>query len=248
MNFIAHRGDARKHPENSLPAFKAVLDHPRCGNNLIGIELDIHLTADGCIPVMHETEVVGEDGVVVPVSHLSFDALQHNYNDQRGSGSVTIPDIDATLELVAHKAELCFEVKEGDYDLAQFTERFSRALDSYQPANDVIISSFSPTILAFMQPQLVHWNLPYALLYKTWDAYDVLSASFCSTLTYLNPWYRLVLDDPGRVAACNLPIQCWTATTNDDIQELIKLSNRVPLRAIMTDNIDNASLFRNVAL
>lgn len=244
MNFIAHRGDARKHPENSLQAFKAVLDHRSCNDNLIGIELDIHLTADCCIPVMHETEVVGEDGAVVPVSRLSFDALQRYYKE-RGGG---IPDIDATLELVAHKIELCFEVKEGDYDLAQFTERFSRALAVYKPADDVVVSSFSPKILAFMQPLLTQWNLRYALIFKTWDSYDALPASFRSTLTYLNPWYRLVLDDPARFIACNLPIQCWTVNSNNDIQELIQLSNRLPLRAIMTDNIDNATLFRSATL
>jgi len=45
---IAHRGSAGTHPENTLPAF---MEAVRSGAD--GIELDVHLTADQQLVVIH---------------------------------------------------------------------------------------------------------------------------------------------------------------------------------------------------
>lgn len=46
---IAHRGDTKNHPENTLSAFKAALE-----NGADAIELDAHLTSDGELIVHHD--------------------------------------------------------------------------------------------------------------------------------------------------------------------------------------------------
>lgn len=52
VQIFAHRGSSGTHPENTLPAFAEAV---RIGAD--GIELDIHLTKDEQIVVIHDEEV-----------------------------------------------------------------------------------------------------------------------------------------------------------------------------------------------
>ncbi len=47
--FFAHRGSSGTHPENTLPAFAEAVRV-----NADGIELDVHLTEDGELVVIHD--------------------------------------------------------------------------------------------------------------------------------------------------------------------------------------------------
>ena len=52
MNIWAHRGLSRLYPENTLSAFEAA-----CAYDITGVELDVHLTADGEPVVIHDETV-----------------------------------------------------------------------------------------------------------------------------------------------------------------------------------------------
>jgi glycerophosphoryl diester phosphodiesterase len=47
---LAHRGDWRRAPENTVEAFRAALDIPGCD----GLELDVHAASDGTPVVIHD--------------------------------------------------------------------------------------------------------------------------------------------------------------------------------------------------
>jgi glycerophosphoryl diester phosphodiesterase len=49
---IAHRGEHRAHPENTLPAFQAAID---AGADFF--ELDVRTTSDGRLVLMHDARV-----------------------------------------------------------------------------------------------------------------------------------------------------------------------------------------------
>ncbi|MDD6810698.1 MAG: glycerophosphodiester phosphodiesterase family protein, partial [Lachnospiraceae bacterium] len=53
MKIWAHRGCSQRYPENTLLAFEKAIGL----NNLTGIELDIQLTKDGEIVVIHDERV-----------------------------------------------------------------------------------------------------------------------------------------------------------------------------------------------
>ena len=52
VQIFAHRGSSGTHPENTLPAFAEAVRV-----NADGIELDVHLTEDGELVVIHDEEV-----------------------------------------------------------------------------------------------------------------------------------------------------------------------------------------------
>jgi len=62
IHLVAHRGNAREFPENTIPAFASAL-----GLGLRFLELDVHLSADGIPVVIHDHQLertTGERGTV----------------------------------------------------------------------------------------------------------------------------------------------------------------------------------------
>lgn len=58
LNLIAHRGNAREYPENTLPALRSAADH-----GVRHVEFDVHLAADGVPVVIHDDELMRTAGV-----------------------------------------------------------------------------------------------------------------------------------------------------------------------------------------
>jgi glycerophosphoryl diester phosphodiesterase len=94
---LAHRGDHRWHPENSLAALMTALEQPGCD----GIEFDVRASRDG-IPVLYHdatlTRVHGRPGAVADLSASELDALG-------------VPTLAAVLEAVPRRAFLDIELK-----------------------------------------------------------------------------------------------------------------------------------------
>lgn len=104
---IAHRGLPREHPENSLPGFAAAL-----ALGVQGIELDVHLTADG-VPVVHHDPALGRPAVPDaplagrPIAALTLGELRAH----RLAEGVGVPTLDEVFDLVAGRAIVYVEVK-----------------------------------------------------------------------------------------------------------------------------------------
>ena len=100
---FAHRGlHDEKLPENSMGAFRAALE------NGYGIELDVHLLADGNLAVIHDStlkRVTGAEGIV---EDLVTEDLK-NYH--LGGTEETIPTFRELLDLYEGKAPLIVELK-----------------------------------------------------------------------------------------------------------------------------------------
>jgi glycerophosphoryl diester phosphodiesterase len=106
VEYIAHRGAKREHPENTLAAFARALE---LGAD--AVELDVHRTADGCIVVHHDPEVrvrSADDATALrPISSMRFAELV-------GEAEVMgpeIPTLEATLDLLAGHAIAYVEIK-----------------------------------------------------------------------------------------------------------------------------------------
>ncbi|MBN1309574.1 MAG: hypothetical protein JXA18_16760 [Chitinispirillaceae bacterium] len=243
MKFVAHRGYSRVFPENSLEAFQAVIDHPCNGGSLIGIECDIHLTADGRIAVMHETTVGGRLGGQVPVARCSFNRLQRLYKKQHDGKRPEVPDIGEVLSLVSHRTELCFEIKRGPYDLEWFTRLFAEAVEEYRPRGDVIVSSFSHEILEFLRSYLAWTNIRFGYIFDSLAALEAVPRPIRKRFDQLHPWYRLLLSTPERFSPGGPPIRCWTVNDLHNLHAIADQSASLPIEAVMTDDIELAARF-----
>lgn len=104
---IAHRGLPREHPENSLPGFAAAL-----AMGVAGIELDVHVTADG-VPVVHHDPELGRPAVVDaplrgrPIAALTLTELRTH----ELAAGVGVPTLEEVLTLVDGRAMVYVEIK-----------------------------------------------------------------------------------------------------------------------------------------
>ena len=138
----AHRGlhDSEAGiPENSLAAFRRAVDHG------FGAELDVHLTADGRLAVIHDGSLLRTAGADLPVWQLTAAEL----GGYRLEGTdEPIPLLEEVLPLFAGRTPLIVELKVDAGNTDALCAATCALLDQY-PDLDYCIESF--------HPQAVRW-------------------------------------------------------------------------------------------
>lgn len=102
MELIAHRGVHDVFTENTIDAFQRAVDL-----GFDGIELDVHVTADGVCVVNHDEDVV------TPKFALS---IRGTFFDTLRSAAPLLPRLDEVLELLAGRAHVYVELKSRDVE------------------------------------------------------------------------------------------------------------------------------------
>ena len=168
----AHRGlhvlpDA---PENSLAAFR------RAAEAGYGAELDVRLTADGRLAVVHDAQlfrVCGKNGVVEELTAGELASYRLCGTEER------IPFLEQALEIFEDRAPLIVELKTAGGNYAALTKATVACLDKFRI--DYCLESFDPRVLVWLRK-----NRPELLRGQ-------LSQNFWKHPEGLSPWLRLVL-------------------------------------------------------
>ncbi len=109
----AHRGNSAHCPENTLTAFRSAL-----ALNIDMIELDLHMTKDGEIVMMHDHDVkrtTNGEGLVRNMTLAEIKALDAgSWKDEKFKGE-QVPTFREFLELVSAYPEMTFNVELKDY-------------------------------------------------------------------------------------------------------------------------------------
>lgn len=136
---FAHRGlhNAEQGiPENSMSAFRAAIDHG------FGVELDLHLMADGNLAVVHDSDLTRVCGR----SALIEDLTAADLADYPLLGSEeTIPLFEDVLELFQDKTPLIVELKVERGNARDLTDRTMKALQGWR--GTYCVESFHPVAL-----------------------------------------------------------------------------------------------------
>lgn len=138
---VAHRGLHNKPriPENSMPAFAEAVAKG------YGIELDLHLLADGGLAVFHDNTLDRTTGVKGKIKELTTDELK-KYKLEGTDWS--IPTFKEVLQLVDGQVPLIIELKtEGNS--AALCKATLAALEGYD--GEYCIESFDPRPLLWLK-------------------------------------------------------------------------------------------------
>ena len=148
----AHRGlHGNGVPENSMEAFRLALE------NGYGIELDVHLMADGNLAVIHDASLKRTAGADVKIEDLVTDQLQDYYLE---GTQERIPEFRQVLELFDGKAPLIIELKAERNNHAALSEAVCKMLESYNGA--YCLESFDPRCIYWLRknrPQEIRGQL-----------------------------------------------------------------------------------------
>ncbi len=137
---LAHRGDWRAAPENTVDAFRAAMRIPGCD----GVELDVRLPLDGVPVVIH-------DATLTRVQHHRDGVAELESGHLEALG---VPRL-ATVLAALPGAWLDVELKGDDH--GQATAAVLRAARGGEPRN-AVLSSFDAPALAAMGDLLPGWG------------------------------------------------------------------------------------------
>ena len=135
----AHRGlfsPEKSIPENSLAAFRAAID------NGYGFELDVHLTADKRLAVIHDSGLRRTAGVDKDISRLTYDEVSHCRLEGTEEG---IPLFEDVLVLNGGRVPMIIEVKTDAGNADEIVRVLLKSLEGYSGA--YCVESFYPDVL-----------------------------------------------------------------------------------------------------
>jgi glycerophosphoryl diester phosphodiesterase len=144
MEIVAHRGNARDFPENTLPAFQSALDL-----GVRFVELDVQLSSDRVPVVLHDATLVRTTGQRGSAHDMTAEALARvpaGEPDRFGRrfADVTIPRLADVCPLIAARpgATLFVEIKEESIERFGLEDTVAAVLQAIAPIRDrsVVIS------------------------------------------------------------------------------------------------------------
>ena len=124
---IAHRGASHDAPENTLSAIGLAYEQ-----NAEACEVDVHLTKDGKIVVLHDADTKRTAGIARKTARQTFDELRRydvgKWGTWKNKGfSEKIPLLDEALALVPEGRRLFIEIKCGGEILPELGNVLQRA-------------------------------------------------------------------------------------------------------------------------
>jgi glycerophosphoryl diester phosphodiesterase len=217
----AHRGASAKAPENTLVACRLAHDM-----GADGVELDVQLTADGHVVVIHDETLDRTTTGRGPVGTRTLRELKalDASNGREGYEGEPIPTLDEVLALVGPTGmTLNIELKNSVEPYPGLEQAVLRIVEAAGMAERVIYSSFnhiSATQLArSSQPSRV--GLLFSdVLAEPWDYAQRLD------MAALHPHWKYVQFVPETIERCHalgMAINVWTVDSPEMVRRLADL-------------------------
>lgn len=200
---LAHRGDWRRGPENTLAAFRAALAVPACD----GLEFDVRVSADG-VPIVLHDETLGR----VQGRPERADALTASELERAG-----VPTLAAALDAVTGDAFLDVELK-GAHGRAVVEVLAAGRGPSFPNA---VVSSFETDTLDRIGRLVPAW--PRWLNTEDLSAETVATAQDLGCRGIAAEWRVIDRGSAARVRAAGLDLAAWTVRRRPTFDRLAGL-------------------------
>jgi glycerophosphoryl diester phosphodiesterase len=189
---IGHRGYAGKYPENTLVGFRAAAQA-----GLAMVELDVRLSRDRHLVVIHDVDLVRLAGIHSRVDELTLTELQEidagTWFDPAFSGE-RIPTLADVFAALPPEMGINVEIKPGVHEPEDPSDGIERqvlaVIDRFARHRQPLISSFNPAILRRVR-DLSH-SQPLAVLSDVRSQPDGLALCKTVTATSWHPHQSLV--------------------------------------------------------
>jgi glycerophosphoryl diester phosphodiesterase len=202
---LAHRGDWRQAPENSVAAMQAALRNPACD----GLEFDVRSSADGVPVLVHDTALLRVQSRPEYVDALTATELT-------GAG---VSRLDEVLELVDPATFLDIEIKGALH--AKTVDAIDRCRTTNGVLNKAAISSFRRSALlrlGDLRPDWDRWLNSHDLKPDTIEKARDLGCRAISA-----EWHAINEEAMGRASAAGLQVVAWTVRERSTFDRLAEL-------------------------
>ena len=234
-----HRGSKGEYPENTLLGFQKAIDM-----GVEGLEIDVHLTKDGELVVIHDetlhrtTDGEGrvKDHTLAEMKQLSVgNQFKHLEKYEASWDKEKVPTLQEVLRLLdGTDVELNIELKTTIYTYPGIEEKLLQVVETYASKRKIVYSSFHfPTL---MRIKRLDENAEIAWLLQQ-PIPQILDYISTFQLEALHLDKNLVLDMqsefPPSLAAIT---RVWTVNLKEEMERLFQLG----VEAIITDYPERA--------
>ncbi|MBW7473165.1 glycerophosphodiester phosphodiesterase [Paenibacillus oenotherae] len=232
---IAHRGASGYAPENTMAAFEKALEL-----DADYIELDVQLSRDGRLMLIHDTTVNRTTNGTGLVGSMTYDELKTldagSFFSPAFAGE-PIPSLDEALDRYHNRIGILIEIK-SPHLYPGIEEKIAQALRvrGLHQSNDqkIIVQSFD-----FQSLKKFHSLLPEVpigvLTAGSYHLTEEMLAEFSAYADYINPNLLFVNEDVvQRIHAHGMGIMTWTVRDAAQVRPLLKLN----VEGIITDYPD----------
>ncbi|WP_059172150.1 glycerophosphodiester phosphodiesterase [Bacillus sp. FJAT-27445] len=235
---FAHRGSKGTHPENTLEAFREAI---RLGVD--GIELDVHLSKDGELVIIHDETVDRTTNGSGNVRDMTVEELKSldagSWFGWEFQGA-TIPTLDEVLALLKGTGiRLNVEIKSDVIPYKGIEKKVLEALARHSYKENAIISSFNHYSLKRVREldaEVETAILFMEVLHEPWEYAKTIGAFGLHVHT------PVAYTEMARTAAdLGVPVRVFTVNKEKKMKELIEMG----IETIMTDYPERALEIRS---
>lgn len=217
INF-AHRGFSGEFPENTMLAFQKAVE-----TGCDGIELDVHLTKDGKIVVIHDDTLERTTNGIGYVKDYTLEELKQLDAAARYKGKfkgVTIPTLEEYFEFIKDYPILSnIELKNTLYYYSNLEEKVIELIYEYHLEEKAMFCSFN--IPSMMRCKELEPQLKTGLLYGENLGNCGEFAQKCHADFWHPHFSKMKKEDYDNCAMHGIGVNVWTVNEEDDMKRLI---------------------------
>jgi len=239
IEVIAHAGGGKLGPYNTIATFKKALE---VGVDMI--ELDVRLSEDDYVVVVHDPKIKGHDVNKMTLSEIrEFDVgswFDEKFKDER------IPTLDKIMELVNGKTKLLIEIKNLGEIHPGLEKKVVETIYKYKASNWVIVQSFN--LNSVLRIKKIDPNIPTFYLFgRSFENFGINFEDFYADISKkvedgktvtkqfdgISPHFASL--NPERVKVLHkagFKIYAWTVDEPEDMKNLIQMN----VDGIITDS------------
>lgn len=233
ISVSAHRGGARKAPENTLSALEYAIE-----SKSDFAEIDVQETKDGEIVLMHDTSLKRTTGLNAKVWTMTYDELcqlDAGVRFHKSFRGEKIPTLKEAIETARGRIQLNIEVKYNGHN-PNIVRKVVRIIEEEEFVDNCVLTSMNYKFLEQAKKLNPDIRTGYTMNMTYGDLKDMSSAD-CFSVKYTYISERFV----ERVHSLGKEVYAWTLNYQGDIQRIVNCG---------VDNIitDDPELVRRVIL
>ena len=217
MKIIAHRGFSGIYPENTMLAFKKAIE---IGAD--GIELDVHLSKDGQVMIIHDEALkrtTGLDGVISDYTRAELEKISAGKTKNDEFGFTPIPSLEEYLAFMAeHKDKITnIELKTAPVYYPEIEEKTLELVRKFDLEKNIIYSSFN--WLSIERMQRLGTISETGLLFSGMKLYNQAHIIKSLGINYFHPDFNDLTDEIVKSYLDNkVGLNVWTVNEIEDMK------------------------------
>lgn len=217
MKIIAHRGFSGVYPENTMLAFRKAIE---IGAD--GIELDVHLSKDGQVMIIHDEALkrtTGLDGVISDYTRAELEKISAGKTKNDEFGFTPIPSLEEYLAFMAeHRDKITnIELKTAPVYYPEIEEKTLELVRKFDLEKNIIYSSFN--WLSIERMQRLGTISETGLLFSGMKLYNQAHIIRSLGINYFHPDFNDLTDEIVKSYLDNkVGLNVWTVNEIEDMK------------------------------